>query len=191
MWLFFLLLFHFLIWLSSVSSTGNSHVQWTVNEKICTLILKSMHGHLHISLHPYCRDKKSLLCMNRQHHAHVDVMAMHKKTAWHAWIKRQNGFHVRAFKSQLFKAGILNYSNISIRNRVGFMTVISSIWKSLSVFLHPFTFTFMTFEHPLPGRLKMLLIMSIPPDQMMTPIWLQSNYPSNMLLIKARKIAPL
>lgn len=31
----------------------------------------------HISMHAYWKDKKSLLWMNRQQHAHVDVIAMH------------------------------------------------------------------------------------------------------------------
>lgn len=31
----------------------------------------------HISMQAYCKDKKSLLWMNRQQHAHVDGIAMH------------------------------------------------------------------------------------------------------------------
>lgn len=41
------LTFYFLILLSTLPSAGNSHVQWTVKETICILILKYIHAHLH------------------------------------------------------------------------------------------------------------------------------------------------
>lgn len=73
----------------------------------------------HISMHTYCKNKKSLLRMSRQHHAHVDVIGMHLKKK-KGWIERYHGCHVQAFKSQLFKAATLNYSNVPIRDRTGF-----------------------------------------------------------------------
>ncbi len=63
-----------------------------------------MRGHLHTQAYMHAAKTKShLLRMNRQHHAHIDVISMHLKIACHSWFVSYRGCHVQAVKSQLLE----------------------------------------------------------------------------------------
>lgn len=70
---------------TSLPSTGNSHVQWTVKEKICTLTLKYMHGHLHTRA--YMRTVKTQSHYYAWTSIVLHVITMHLKYARHGWIQ--------------------------------------------------------------------------------------------------------
>lgn len=182
--------FHFfppdsLILLSSLSPTGNSHVQWTVKEKIV-----SSFSNTFMAIYTYkqtCKDQMSLLCMQApmwaywcRYHAFKKCSSAGLRAVVVAVSKLWSCSFAKQQQLCMFATTLMS----TVKMAKIFMAVISYIYRPL---LSPFShLPLWHLAHALlKTQLQMLLIKTTSSLQMKTHIFLQSVHSTDLLITRA------